>query len=546
MIRLILVSFLFAISATISAQPAFPATPDKIYGELFIDVQTKKIFPDNKTFVDCIAKSDPKEIVRKYSQEKSKEGFDLKSFVMDNFDLPAPPPALNYVMQEKDVTMHIQNLWSVLTREADKENPNSSLLPLPKPYIIPGGRFREIYYWDSYFTMQGLKASGQTEIIENMVENFAYLIRTYGHIPNGNRSYYLSRSQPPFFALMVELLASIKGESIYTKYLNEMEHEYAYWMEGASSLRPGESYKRVVRMKDGTYLNRYWDDEEKPRQESYTKDVETVEQKVSDYISNKRFASEEAMQHITDSIRRKTYRDLRAGACSGWDFSNRWFEDGKNLASIETTDIIPVDLNSLMQKNQEIIIKARKIAKVNNAAGGFDQRGDINKYFWNPKVKFYTDYHFINNQKINKLTLAGMFPLCFNTESMKNQKLKASAMAEVLKKKFLKPGGLISVEKNTGQQWDAPNGWAPLQWMSIWGLDRCGQKALAKDIAQRWIRLNTKVYIRTGKLMEKYNVENLSLEAGGGEYPGQDGFGWTNGVLLGLVKKYSLPSFYFK
>ena len=116
----------------------------------------------------------------------------------------------------------------------------------------------------------------------------------------------------------------------------------------------------------------------------------------------------------------------------------------------------------------------------------------------------------------------------------------------ILEKKLLKPGGLVSVEKNTGQQWDAPNGWAPLQWMSIWGLDRCGQKTLAKDIAQRWIRLNTKVYLRTGKLMEKYNVENLSLEAGGGEYPGQDGFGWTNGVLLGLVKKYSLPSFYIK
>jgi len=546
MLRFTFIFSLVLFSFSSFAQENYPPTPDKIYGQLFIDVQVKNIFPDNKTFVDCIAKINPKEIVKNYEQEKNKEGFDLKTFVLDNFELPAAPPTLNYVMQEKDVTMHINNLWSVLTRDADKENPNSSLLPLPNSYIVPGGRFREIYYWDSYFTMQGLKASGKVEIIENMVENFAYLIRTYGHIPNGNRSYYLSRSQPPFFALMVELLASIKGDEIYIKYLNEMEHEYAYWMEGASSLLPGESYKRVVRMKDGSYLNRYWDDEEKPRQESYDIDVANVDKIVSLYTSNKRFESEEAMQHASDSVRRKAYKDLRAAACSGWDFSNRWFADGKSITTIETTDIVPVDLNCLILKLQETIIKGRKMAKVINYDKGFDKRGDINKFFWNPKVKFYTDYHFLNNTKQNSISLAGMYPLCFNVESIKNQKQKATLMADVLKKKLLKPGGLISVEKNTGQQWDAPNGWAPLQWMSIWGLDRCGQKTLAKDIAQRWIKLNTKVYIRTGKLMEKYNVENLSLEAGGGEYHGQDGFGWTNGVLLGLVKKYSLPSFYFK
>jgi neutral trehalase len=93
------------------------------------------------------------------------------------------------------------------------EGAGSSLLPLPYPYIVPGGRFREIYYWDSYFTMLGLKESGEVGMIENMVKNFAYLIQTYGHIPNGNRTYYLGRSQPPFFTAMVNLLAEIKGDS---------------------------------------------------------------------------------------------------------------------------------------------------------------------------------------------------------------------------------------------------------------------------------------------------------------------------------------------
>ena len=182
------------------------ATPDKIYGQLFIDVQMQKIFPDGKTFVDCTPKRKPADIMYDYGLAKG-AGFDLKRFVLDNFNLPPAPPAFNYVVQEKDVVNHIKNLWGNLKREADKASPlggglegaGSSLLPLPNPYIVPGGRFREVYYWDSYFTMLGLKESGETETIRNMIDNFAYLINTYGHIPNGNRSYYLSRSQPPFF-----------------------------------------------------------------------------------------------------------------------------------------------------------------------------------------------------------------------------------------------------------------------------------------------------------------------------------------------------------
>jgi alpha,alpha-trehalase len=117
---------------------------------------------------------------------------------------------------------------------------------------------------------------------------------------------------------------------------------------------------------------------------------------------------------------------------------------------------------------------------------------------------------------------------------------KCARATSTLKKKLLQPGGIQASEYNTGQQWDAPNGWAPLEWMTIWGLDRCGQKELARDIAQRWVKLNADVFKRTGKLMEKYNVVDTHLEAGGGEYGGQDGFGWTNGVLLKLINKYQI------
>ena len=247
-------------------------TPDKLYGELFTDVQLSSIFPDNKTFVDCTPKRDPKAIVKDYLALKSNPTvrYSLKMFVESNFDLPPAPPAFNYVQQEKDVTSHIRNLWSVLKREADKPVTGSSLLPLPDPYIVPGGRFREVYYWDSYFTMQGLQSSGETPIIRHMLDNFAYLIRTYGHIPNGNRTYYLSRSQPPFFSMMLDVLAQQEGNKAYTTYQDALQKEYNYWTDKTAPT------KHVVTMPDGSKLTRYWDMDSMPRQESYKQDYEVV------------------------------------------------------------------------------------------------------------------------------------------------------------------------------------------------------------------------------------------------------------------------------
>ena len=179
--------------------------------------------------------------------------------------------------------------------------PHSSLVPLPHRYVVPVGRFREIYYWDSYFTMLGLEQSGRHDLVVDMVQNFAWLIDTFGHVPNGNRSYYLSRSQPPFFAAMVELLAERDGERVYATYLPQLAREYAFWMDGVARLAPGSAYRRVVRLKDGTILNRYWDDRETPREESYREDIETAR-------TSTRPAHE-------------VYRNLRAAAESGWDFS---------------------------------------------------------------------------------------------------------------------------------------------------------------------------------------------------------------------------------
>jgi alpha,alpha-trehalase len=498
-----------------------PKTPDQIYGALFHDVQMAKIFPDGKTFVDCIPKRDPAAIVADYNKLRSNPAvkYSLQLFVEANFIVP---PAQSKTPQPKsttDISSHIKNLWKALKRNADQPVEGSSLLPLQHAYVVPGGRFREIYYWDSYFTMLGLFESGELATVENMIKNFAYLIQAYGHIPNGNRTYYLGRSQPPFFSMMVTLLAEVKGDSVFRTYLPAMEEEYRYWMDGADSLDAGRAFRRVAKLKDGTVMNRYWDDNNVPRQESYAEDVETAEKSGRD--------------------RGEMYHHLRAGAESGWDFSSRWFKDAKNITSIHTTDIIPIDLNCLLFGLEMNIARAKQYVKDEEGAHEFSrlalQRKEaILKYGWNSQVNFFTDFNFVSNKPDTMVTAAGLYPLFLR---IANQS-QAEKTAVVTKSRLLKNGGIVTTNNTTGQQWDAPNGWAPLQWVAVKGLENYGQNNLAKTIATRWMSINEKVFKATGKMMEKYNVVNTNLEAGGGEYPGQDGFGWTNGVYLKLASMY--------
>jgi alpha,alpha-trehalase len=487
-------------------------SPDTLYGPLFENVQMQEIFADQKTFVDCIPIRGPSEIMADYHRLVKEPNFDLRAFVAANFTRPQDPD---------DIATHIKRLWRVLRRDPAKPVEGSSLLALPYPYIVPGGRFDEIYYWDSYFTMLGLQESDESEMIENMIRNFSSLINRYGFIPNGNRSYYLSRSQPPFFSLMVELLAEVKGNVVYEEYLPALEKEYNYWMDVTGPT------KHVVTMPDGSVLNRYYDQLDTPRPESYRQDVETSK------------ASKEDPKEL--------FRNLRSAAESGWDFSSRWFADGQNITTIATTDLIPIDLNCLMYHLETTLAKAFKVrgdATRNDLALAkeFEEKADrrksaINKYCWSPAANWYFDCD-IKGKLGDEITLAGVAPLFFRVAP--NDRIEG--IVNVLKEKFVQPGGVVTTLKETKQQWDAPNGWAPLQWLTVRGLQNYAQDALAKDIAERWISLNVKVFKETGKLMEKYDVKDVSKLAGGGEYPGQDGFGWTNGVLLKLISIYGLPS----
>ncbi len=485
---------------------------------LFEAVQLQQVFPDGKTFVDCLPRFSIEEIITLYSKQKKEAGFSLIKFVTEHFDLPVPHSNGYKSDQSKSVECNIEDLWSVLTREPDKKG--GSLIALPYPYVVPGGRFGEIYYWDSYFTMLGLKASGKTEMVENMIRNFSYLIDTLGYIPNGNRSYFIGRSQPPFYSLMIKLLGELKSEKVLAVYLPQLVKEHQFWMKGVDSINEITKAKyHVVRMPGGEILNRYCDENNTARPESYREDIE--------------------LSHQSSQDPQILYSHLRAGAESGWDFSSRWFKEKNSFATIHTTDIVPVDLNCLLYQHEQIIAQAYLLNGDNKKGDTYlllseKRKKAIDKYCWNNKTGFYFDYDWTTAEQKKSLTIAGVAPLFLNLAS----KEQARTVATVIEENFIRPGGVVTTLEETGQQWDAPNGWAPLQWMTITGLENYGYTSLAKEIAVRWIKLNTAVFKRTGKLMEKYNVVDTHLEAGGGEYEGQDGFGWTNGVLVALIKKY--------
>jgi len=490
-------------------------SPEEQFSELFKAVQIKGLFPDSKTFPDCIPVLAPELIMEAYHAEKDLPDFDLMAFVLQNFKLPAEPGTNFTSDPELPVTDHINKLWPILTRPA--VNDFSSRIHLPHPYVVPGGRFREIYYWDSYFTMLGLQESGEYELIEQMVDNFTFLIYTVGHIPNGNRSYYRTRSQPPYYALMLKLLSEIKGDSVWRTYGPALKKEYDFWMDGADKLTPENTcYRRVVFLPDGSILNRYYDDCPDPRPESYIEDVATS-----------RFSPQSPEE---------LYRHIRAGAESGWDFSSRWFADGQTMETIHTCDLIPVDLNCLLY-NMEFTLAGIAEMEGNTEQSEYyrhkamNRKKAIQKYCWSSKQHFYMDYDFKTHHHTSALSLAAVYPLYFHI-ALPNQ---ATCVAEKLEKDFLKPGGLVITLNHTHEQWDAPNGWAALQWLAIEGLRHYGYRGLANRIKDRWVQLNIRIYKATGKLVEKYNVEEPEAEAGGGEYALQDGFGWTNGVLLKLL-----------
>lgn len=520
-------------NAPVVASPSTAGLYDPAHdlGALFADAQLAGIFPDSKTFVDSRPRRPAAQIAADYANQKGNAGFSIKAFVDSNFEMPKAAGAVNSTERAATVELHVKSLWPALTREADVADPQSSLVPLPNSYVVPGGRFREVYYWDSYFTMLGLVQSGRTDLVRHMLENFAYLVQRVGHIPNGNRTYYLSRSQPPYFGAMIGLYAQATDSAQALVFLPALEKEYEFWMEGSTRLTPGSAHRRVVRLADGAILNRYWDDLPEPRPESYRED-----QRLGQTLPN-------------DSARTVFYRNIRASAESGWDFSSRWMRDSKDLRSLETIDLIPVDLNSLLYHTERTIAALRAFRKspgdadvaVRFRAAAERRRAALLAHAWDSGEGFFFDFRWKTGARVtDRPTMAAAAPLYFGLATTDQGK----AVAARLERDFLKPGGFTTTLIQSGQQWDAPNGWPPLQWLGMEGVRRYGRADLADRARDQYLAVIRRTYLATGKMTEKYDVVDLNRPAGGGEYPTQDGFGWTNGVALALsaqVKTSTVP-----
>lgn len=506
-----------ACALPLAALAQAPASPAQLYGELYRRVEMQHCYPDSKTFADATALAPAAQIMAAFAKQNPADCAALKAFAQERFALPQDA-AVPAAAQRKPLAQHIADLWPQLLREPVQAQAGSSQLPFAFKHVVPGGRFREIYYWDTYFTLLGLKLDGHGDAAQAMVDGFADLIVRYGHVPNGTRSYYLSRSQPPFFYMMVSLMTPQKPELAYGHYLAALKREHAFWMDGEQGLKPGAAAKHVVKLADGSVLNRYWDASDAPRDESYREDVELAQQ-----------AGRAAPE---------LYREIRSAAESGWDFSSRWFADGKSLATIETTAILPVDLNALLFGLERAIAQGCAAQKDADCAMAYGQRAAqrraaMNQHLWNARAGAYYDLQWRKNAATGRLSAATLYPLFTGAADAQ----QAAAVARTVQAQLLRKGGLATTTAKTGQQWDEPNGWPPLQWIGVQGLRRYGEDALARDIAQRWLQTVQIHFAERGKLVEKYDVDTQA-PGSGGEYPTQDGFGWTNGVTRALIEQY--------
>jgi alpha,alpha-trehalase len=478
-----------------------------LFGPLLSAVQERGILQDGKTFVDAVPRRPVDEIMADFDAISSDDETLLR-FVADNFDLPVPIAPATVAPASLPLRDHIRAMWPALAHGPQLGAVNSSALPVRQRYVVPGGRFREIYYWDSFFTMLGLVRDGEIELATGIVDAMTDMIEAYGYVPNGARTYFLGRSQPPLFHMMVGLLGP-EAHPVPARRIAAMKREYAWWMAGLDGLKPGAQARRVVMLADGSVLNRYWDQHCTPREESWREDVETAR-------ASTRPASD-------------IYRELRAGAESGWDFSSRWL-DGASLPTIRTTSIAPVDLNAFLY-GLEVAIAETQDAD----AGHFAVRAEARKsallsHLWNAEAGCFCDFDLITQQRRSQPTAAALAPLMAGIATQ----AQADATARLVSEHLLAAGGLRTTLTTSGEQWDKPNGWAPLQWIGVAGLRRYGHSALARQLARNWVKTVDAVYARTGLLFEKYDIEACAIGAGG-EYAAQIGFGWTNGVTAEFI-----------
>jgi alpha,alpha-trehalase len=396
---------------------------------------------------------------------------------------------------------YIEATWEKLARVTPAKTV-SSLIPLPFPVMIPGARFQEAYYWDSYFAVHALVGMGRGALVRGQIENFLFMIDNYGLVPNGNRDYYRSRSQPPILAKMTHdylrlsdgaKLSNANLEWLKNRVLPSLIKDYQdFWMNPST------------RFDSATGLNHHYDSQNTPRPERHASDNEAA--------------------------LGKSFRDVRAEAESGKDFTVA-FEG-------EATHFAPVLLNSILYRTErDIADMLRKVGRTQEALE-FDRAADrrrtaMNKVMRDSSTGLYYDFHLKNRRRSTVLTADTFAPLWAKVSSGSEARMTALSALQKLEQ----PGGIISSEVDSGKQWDAPYVWAPHMMFAVEGLRSNGLPEEANRIANNWVSTVDRVHSRTGVILEKYDAVRAEAPIETGDkYVTQQGFLWSNGVYVWLVR----------
>ncbi|XP_055853800.1 trehalase-like isoform X2 [Episyrphus balteatus] len=517
-------------------------------GKLLDYVQMNSIFKDSKTFVDMKLKNPPNVTIEKFedflkSKNQKPSKADLEQFVKDNFDDLGKEfetytphdwierPRFLDLIRDPDLKQwgsDLNGIWKILGRkmidDVHKNPEYYSIIPVDNAVIVPGGRFIEFYYWDSYWIIRGLLHSQMHSTARGMLSNFLSIIARFGFIPNGGRVYYAKRSQPPLLAPMIKSYVEFTGDDEFAlDSVETLEHEFEYWMNN-----------HTVQAK-GYNLFAYGDASAGPRPESYREDVTS------------------AMRFKTDEEKQAYYSELAAGAESGMDYSSRWFINEKgtnegNLTDLKCRSIIPVELNAILYWNAKIIAEFYTMSNNVAKSGEYERKAKeileaINAVLWNEEAGVWLDYDMLNNKPREYFCPTNLFPLWTKAYNPKDSEKISKSVLKYIEQNGLDkyPGGVPNTLVNTGEQWDYPNVWPPMQHTLVEGLDNLKTPAamkLAKSWGYRWVQSNFAAYKDSQAMFEKYNCEKFGGHGGGGEYEIQTGFGWTNGIIIDLLTKY--------
>lgn len=593
-------------------------SPIYCHGDILSAIQLARPFADSKTFVDMPAKRSLSEIQRAFDrlEKPLRNNTELNNFLKDNFaqaggeleevdGLNTDPQFLDNIEDAniREFTEKVIDIWPDLTRRYSGSASNctdcpNSFIPINHTFVVAGGRFREPYYWDSYWILEGLLLTGGDFIgvSREQIENFLDLVDQYGFVMNGARRYYLNRSQPPLLTQMVRIYVEKTNDTeLLERALPLLIKEHEWWTTNRSI---------EVTKEDRTYsLTLYNVSNTQPRPESYYEDYTTA--------SNSSYYAEDGIiypesQELNDTEKAFVYANLASGAESGWDYSSRWISRPDDairhvyfpLRYLNIINIVPVELNSILYWNEITIGKLLNETGNTTEASDWEEKANnrseaIYNLMWNETLFGFFDYNTTSGEqytfvpadddasaselsgapagKMTYFNVAQFYPFWTGAapSHLKNNPYAVkTAFERVSKYLDNKAGGIPATNLRTGEQWDQPSVWPPLIHILMEGLlntpptfgedDPSYQDVqdLALRIGQRYLdstfctwyatggdttdfpRLQGLEEEQVGIMFEKYS-DNSTNEAGeGGEYEVVEGFGWSNGVLIWTVDTF--------